>query len=187
MIYPVYIHNAGVPVAALTPTWSTHKRVSDGANVSQPTISEFGGGWYYFDFDPQYGERYIGVVNAGAGLPNLYRYITTNLFGPDYEKRDKYLHVTSVYAEDGDSLTFVCFLLEDGQLKTTDLTSITLTIYNDLHEVEFTVTTTSFTNGVAVLIKNSPDLVAGESYYVKSELVTSQGTLTSMSVYNVIQ
>ena len=185
--YPFYVTNAGAPIAGLTPTWNTLKKVSNGANVSQPAISELGGGWYKFTITPLYGERYIGTIDAGVGQPATERYYNVEFSEETHGKRNYYLHATPIYNEDGDALTFVCFLLEDGEIKLTGITNVTVTVYDETNVLQFTETTTTVTNGIAILVKNAPGLTAGESYYVKIEVVTTQGTLTGMSVYNVYQ
>ena len=52
MIYKVYFANAGVATTGLTPVFATYKKVSDGADVTKPTVTEIGAGWYKFTAAP---------------------------------------------------------------------------------------------------------------------------------------
>jgi hypothetical protein len=59
------------PVAGISPTWSTYKRVSDGADQSQPSITELGKGLYRFD-RPASGDQVAGVIDLGAARTPRY-------------------------------------------------------------------------------------------------------------------
>ena len=78
-------------------------------------------------------------------------------------------------------------MLEDGVIKTANLTSMTVNIYDTSHTSQFTITTTSFTNGVAILTKNTPDLDNNTQYYVAGSLVTVTGTITGTATFVVLE
>ena len=81
MIHKVYFANAGVAATGLTPAFDTYKKVSDGSNVTKPTFTEIGGGWYKFTATPS--EDIVGVVNGGAALANADRYIPVDVTADD--------------------------------------------------------------------------------------------------------
>jgi hypothetical protein len=78
-------------------------------------------------------------------------------------------------------------MLEDGHTKTTNLTSISLSVYDEAHTLKFTITGTTFTNGVAILVKNAPELTSGESYYAQATITTPQGTRIGTASFNVLE
>ena len=55
-------------VTGLTPTWVFLKRLSDNANVAQPSISEVGFGHYKFSFDAEALTDSTGQIDFGASL-----------------------------------------------------------------------------------------------------------------------
>lgn len=78
MIYKVYFAGAGVSKTALTPLWSSLKKTSDGTDYTpQPAISEIGGGFYKFDISPA--EDLVGVIDGGASLADIDRYVSVDL------------------------------------------------------------------------------------------------------------
>ena len=99
----------------------------------------------------------------------------------------KTINVTPVYDSTADSLTFVCFLKEDGILVTASLTSIVLSI-RDITDTElFALSETTFTNGVAVLVKTTPGIVKNTVYYVRISFVCALGTLVSIETFVVFE
>lgn len=88
MDYKIYFANAGVPVTGLTPTWNNLKKVSDGTNfIPQPSISPIGGGWYKFT-RPTFTEDLIGVIDGGATLGDIDRYVPIDLTPDDFGMTD---------------------------------------------------------------------------------------------------
>ena len=72
--YEVYFSNAGVPATGLTLTWeSLTQRDGGGAEGSQPTFTEVGGGWYRFSYSPT--ESMVGVIDGSDTLDDADRYV----------------------------------------------------------------------------------------------------------------
>ena len=157
----VFFSNTGTPETGLTLTWEYLLKVSDGAAYTpQPTFTEIGGGWYKFTISPT--EKLVGVIDGGATLPVAERYI------PVYFDQYDFLYevmVTPVFDEDSDSLTFMAFLLQNGKIVTTLLTNCSISVYNQTHTLQYTVSSVSNTNGVFIVTKSSPGLVKNQSYY----------------------
>jgi hypothetical protein len=61
----VFYDSSGVPLTGLTPTFSTYKD-DLGTNLSQPTITEIGGGAYKFTPVAVSGRGVIWVMDGGA-------------------------------------------------------------------------------------------------------------------------
>jgi WD40 repeat protein len=161
-IKKVYFSDGGLPKTGLVPVWNGLKKVSDGSNFTpQPTFTEVGLGWYKFTINPS--EALVGVIDGTSSVAsNTERYV------PVYFDKYDYMYevfVQPVYDEDTDSLTFLCFLSQNGQRVTTGLVDCTINVYNSAHSLQFTLTTTSQTNGVFVLTKTSPGLIKNTSYY----------------------
>jgi hypothetical protein len=79
--YTFFIRNSstGLGVGSLTPTWNTLYYVETAAAVGSgagPVISEVGGGWYTFAYDPSAtAGGIVGTVDAGATVTGADRYI----------------------------------------------------------------------------------------------------------------
>ncbi len=171
----VYFSNAGIAATGLTLTWEYLKLVSDGTSYgSPPAFTEIGGGWYKFDINPT--EKLVGVIDGSATLT-----IDSERYQPVYFDLYDYLWevlVSPVYDEDTDSLKFIVFLLQNGKVALTPLTNCDVQVYDSSHTLLFTVTSASFTNGVCVLTKSTPGLVANTMYYAKG-LITYDGVIHS--------
>lgn len=158
----VYFSDVGVPKTGLSLTWEYLLKQSDGsAFIPQPSFIEIGGGWYSFDISPT--EMIVGVIDGSATLTaDTERYI------PVYFDIYDYLYevlLTPVYDENSDSLTFLAFLLQNGKRITADLTNCSISVYDSVHTLLFTITSSSNTNGVFVISKSSPGLTANAAYY----------------------
>lgn len=81
MIYKVYFANAGIATTGLTPVFATYKKVSDGSDVTKPTITEIGAGWYKFTATPT--EDIIGVIDGGATLTGADRFVPVDVTAQD--------------------------------------------------------------------------------------------------------
>jgi hypothetical protein len=185
--FTVYFSSSGVPATGLSPTWTSLKEV-DGTNYTQPTILEIGGGWYKYILSASQFEHIVGVIDGGASLANADRYKSVEIRYSDLsQKEHKEFVVLPVYDEDTLALTFFAFLNVNGELITTGLSSISLTVYNEDHEEEFSLTTSSFTNGVAVLSQNSPTLTKNKGYYVIASVTTTFGTFSSAETYIALE
>ncbi len=81
MAFFLYIESTGAPKTGATPTFTTYKDM-DGNNLSQPGITEIGGGAYEFTpvFPAETG--IVAVIDGGAG--NSPRYQSVALRPEDY-------------------------------------------------------------------------------------------------------
>lgn len=184
-----YVHNGGVPVTGLAPTWKYLKDVVDGTNyASQPTIIEVGGGWYRYQIALDDFRHLVGVIDAGDTVGDTSRYISQEIRYSDLAQKDNVdINIIPVYDEDSVSITFFVFMLACGRLVEDNLTSATLNIYNEDHELQFTLTTSSFTNGVGVMSQGSPTLTKNHCYYAIADIVNSMGTYRSAETYIVLE
>jgi len=180
-----YVSAEGVAKTGLSPTWQTLKNVDDGSNYAQPAITEVGGGWYKYTLDLADFKHVVGVVDAGAALTvNADRYINQDLsYTKHSQKAKKDVVVAQVYDEDTDALTFFALLLVNGEQITTGLTSVTIVVYDESDNQQFSINTNSFNNGVAVLSEASPTLTKNKGYYAIVSLVDSVETIQSAVIY----
>ena len=178
----VYVCENGVPKTGLTLTWEYLKQVSDGADVgSPPSFTEVGGGWYKFTADVPIDEQWAGVIDASNSISlDSERYVPV-LLGDNDIRRNTISVVTPQYDEPSDTLQFFCFLLRNGEIApNAQLDEVDVTVYDSSHVEKFTLNGTSATNGVFVVAKNTPGLVAGEAYYVKAEITVGTKVFTSV-------
>lgn len=81
--YGVAFKNTGAVATGLTPAFTTFLKLSDGLSAgTPPTITEYAGGWYWFDFSPT--EQIIFVIDGGAGLPVQDRFIQSTMSPDDF-------------------------------------------------------------------------------------------------------
>ncbi len=185
----VYITSDGEPATGLSPTFETLKNVDDGTNFTpQPTIEEIGGGWYRFNISLNPFEHLIGVVDAGSSiLDPSERKIPIDSRFSDFEIDNKQVYINTVFDEDTDTLTFLVFLLINGTILQSELTSVSIAIKDENHTDLFTVSTSSFTNGVAVVSKSGPGLTENRGFYAIATLVTTNETIVSADSYFTIK
>lgn len=185
-----YLTNSGSPLTGASPTWHTLKHLRNGVNyASAPSIVEVGGGWYRFEIDLLQYEELVGVIDAGAGVSDAaerYKEIRFS-FVEKSKDENKEIYVNQVYDEDTDSLTFVVFTLVNGEVLTANLSSVSLSVYDDNHDLQFTISTSTFSNGVAILTKSTPSLTANQLYYSTVTLTTSFETLVSNESFIVLE
>ena len=158
----VYFSDGGTPKTGLSPVFSTLKKVASGDDVTPPVITEIGGGWYKFDINPT--EKYVGVIDGTSSVT-----VAGERYVPVFFDVYDFLYeaiVAPVYDEDSDSLTFMAFLLKNGQRVTTLLTNCEIKVYDQSHTLLFTISSVSSTNGVFVITKSTPGLTKNENYYV---------------------
>lgn len=177
----VYCSNAGIATTGLTLTWEYLKQVSDGSNVTpQPTFTEVGGGWYKFSADPDIDEQWAGVVDASSSIALANERYIPVLLGDNDIRRNTISVITPQYDEPSDTLQFFCFLLRNGEtVPSAKVDSVQVTVYDSSHVSQFVLNGSSSTNGVFVVAKNTPNLSAGEGYYVVAEIVSGTKTFTS--------
>ena len=60
----------GARKTALSPTWVFFKKLSDGSNLSQPSIIEIAQGQYKFSYDVATNGEASGQIDAGSSLTN---------------------------------------------------------------------------------------------------------------------
>ena len=187
-LHAVYFSDSGVAKTGLSPTWSYLKNVSDGSNYTQPAIAEVGGGWYRYILDPDPFEHIVGVIDGGAALGNSDRYKDQEIrYGEITQEQLKEVVVNTVYDEDTDTITFECFLLINGHLVESGITSFTITVYNESHVQQFTETTNTVTNGMAILAHSDPTLVKNKGYYALVDVVTTNETIRSAASYITLE
>jgi len=189
-IKSVYASSDGIYVTGLNPTFAGLKRESTGVDYSTPVITEVGFGWYKFDIDAPSDDKLLGVVNFGGsvGISNRYKEFEIDYYDNEriYDRINvandhKEVFVMPVYDSDSDSITFFCYLLENGQIVTSGLSSITVNVYDNSNTLLFTETETNNTNGVFIVVKTNPTLNNGDGYYLKAE-ITKDDTTTIQSV-----
>lgn len=91
----------------MTPTWSSLLKEDGSAFTPQPSISEIGGGWYKFTA-PVTTENLVGVIDGGATLNDVDRYVSADLTPDDFgltDLLDAITKGTQVLDPSGDTLT----------------------------------------------------------------------------------
>lgn len=186
--YVVYFSDSGVAATGLTPTWDTLKRVSDGADQSQPSISEVGGGWYKYTTTIPVGETWVGVINGGVSLGDVDRFVPIDMRENDFDL-DKFeeIFVTTKFDEDSDSLTLVVFMLRDGKLVESGITNMNIKVFTEGHVLQFDLNETTPINGVFVFTKSSPGLVKNTLYYAIAIATEASGTIKSADSYIALE
>lgn len=184
MIKKVYFSNSGVPATGLTLTWNGLKKVSDGTDYAQPGFTEIGKGWYKFTINPT--EPLVGVIDGSATLTSApERYVPVYIDQNDYLYE---LNVIPCYDSNSDAITYEAFLLVNGVIATNaNLTSCSLSVYDKLNNLLFTVSSVTAVNGIFVLTKSSPGLVQNTPYYVKGSIVYAGDTYISLDTYFSLQ
>ena len=186
----VYITNNGAPATGLSPVWSMLKSLS-GVDQTQPTIEEIGNGWYRFADSMTTFDHWVGIIDSTFSVINdSERYIPIDMRFSDFDGEEiKEVFITPVYDEDSDSLTLICFLTINGKVITDSLllTSVTINVYNHSHDLVFSVNSSSFTNGIAVMTKNEPGIIANIGYYAESTFVTSNETFVTTDSFVSLQ
>lgn len=178
----VYFSSGGTPATGLTPTWTMLKKASDSTNFTQPTISEIANGWYKFDINAT--ELLVGVVDGGAAVAAGERYV------PVYFDKFDFLYETVVvpsYSEDSDAITFLTFMLQNGLRVTSSLTNCQIDVYDSAHNLQFSVSGSTVTNGVFTLTKSSPGLVKNTSYYAIATITLNSVTYESLETYIALE
>lgn len=187
-LFRIYISDNGLAKTGLTPTFQTLLNVDDGSAFTPPTITEIGGGWYKFSVALVPFEHIVGVVDAGSALVNnSERFIPVDARYSDFDFDRKQIFITPSFDELTDTVTFIVFTLINGKILTTELTSITVEVFNETHVSQFSLVTTSFTNGVAVLTKTTPGFTADRGFYAKATLVTTNETVISTDSFYTLQ
>ncbi len=165
----IYFSYENSPVAGLTPTWTTLKKLSDGTDVTpQPTITEIGGGFYKFDALVPTGEQWCGVIDGGiANLDG--RNLPWVMGCNDNPLAETEIVITPVYDEVSGTMQFMVFAIVAGQISQLS-EEVTLNFYDTTHTELFELNSTSPVGGVFVLSKANPVLNAMEGYYCKATL-----------------
>jgi len=180
---PIYFKNYGSPATGLSPDWLYLKKVDNGSDFTpQPAFSEVGGGWYRFNVALT--NNLVGVVDGGASLN-----VSSERYREVYLDKEQYNYeviVIPVYDENSDVLTIIAMMHKNGKLVTEDLTDCTIIVYDSTGSSLFTLNTTTFANGVAVVTKSVPSLTENQVYYCvatitcDSELHTSADTFVGL-------
>jgi len=185
-----FVGSEGIKVTGLTPTWDGLKKRSNGSDVAEPSISEVGLGWYKYTATVPSDDAILGVIDCGATLSDTdNRYISVE---HDYydnktlydEVETKEVIMMPVYDGDADTITYMVFLQENGEVIQTGLTSVSISVYNDAHVLQYTISSSSETNGVFVVAKSNPTLTNSKSYYAIATLTKDDAsTVVSAETY----
>ena len=181
-IREVYFSDGGIAETGLSPVFDTLKKVSDGSNVTPPAISEIGGGWYKFDINPT--EKLVGVIDGTASVVNGFE-----RFVPVFFDQFDFLFevlLTLVFDEDSDSITFLAFIHKNGQ-RQTGATLCEIEVFNSAHVSQFSISSSSITNGVFVLTKSTPGIVKNNVYYAVAKITLSGVVHESLDTYISIE
>lgn len=189
----VFFTRAGRPKTGLAPTWLMLKKTEDEVDFTQPVISEIGQGQYSFDIVSA--DNLVGVITGNASeiaseLSDDDRYKSFNYevpYDPPQHEEQVEAFCTPTYSEDTDSLTFLAFLMINGRVIQTLLTSCTINVYDPNHLLLFTVTNTSQTNGVFVITKSNPTIVKNTNYYIEIEMTYDSVVYTSMDTFAAVE
>lgn len=188
--YTIYIADETGPLSGLTPTWRSFKNVATGTDESPaPSIAAIGGsGWYRFAFGLSAFDHIVGVIDAGASVSNQYRYIPIDIKYTDFANKDNVcVQVAQVYDEDTDALTLFVNALFNGIIEE-NIASVGVYVYDDNHNEQFNIQSTTQANGVFALAKSSPDLVKNRLYYVRAYITTTTGnTYWSVSTFFTLE
>ena len=178
-----------MPATGLTPSFNSLVDIQTGDVIDPvPAIEEIGGGWYRIISNITYPTHYLGVVDAGDTINDPgERYIPINMRFSDFDLDNKEVYATNVYDQNSDSVTFLAYLLVNGRIEVSSVAQVTVAVYDANHTLLFSLVTTSITNGMAVLIKNSPGFVANRSYYMIVTIATGNELIASADTFIVIQ
>ena len=186
--FAINFESDGLELVGLTPTFLMSKNLDTGNDVTPlPTVSEVANGFYRYDIDGTEGEKYIGKITGGVGvgLPeNRFKYVTDEI---PYDPTHREIFSMPVYDPDADSILFMTYMLKDGQTVLTNLVEARVTMYDSSNIALFSITSTTFNNGVAILTKATPGLVSGEAYYVKIEITRGAETFTTTDTFKVLE
>jgi hypothetical protein len=186
--YTVYFSDNGVPKTGLSPVWSTLKDITTGSDQTQPTIAEVGGGWYRFPISLTPFQNWVGVVDGTSSVPNsAERYIPVNVRFSDFSVDQDRVEMNSVYDEDTDTITFAMFVSLNGSILQSELTSFQVQLYDENGLLLFTTSTTTHTNGFALLTQNAPGLVKNRTYQGVLTVVTTNGTIIGGETFITVE
>jgi hypothetical protein len=185
--FVIFITDDGVPKTGLTPTFIY---LHDGTyNVTPPTITEKGGGFYLYSLEVLGGGKlYTGVIDAGNVLESNYdRYIPIVCkFGESIINKNYSVKVAPAYSNATDTATFLTFLTMDG-VTVTNLTSAEIKVYGSNNVLKFTLTANAVSeNGTFVFTKVNPAFTEGGLYYVVASIIYSGETIISNETMMVI-
>lgn len=181
---PIFFKSYGSPKASLTPSWQSLKKLESGSDFTpQPTISEVGGGWYKYDI--ALSEKLVGVIDGGSEiLVASERYKDVLL---DNDEKSNEVIVIPVYNENSDVLTVIVMLHRNGRLVTADLTNCSVVFYDKTGVSLFTLTSTSFTNGVTVMTKSIPNFSENEVYYCVATITCDSESFVSADTFVTLE
>ena len=187
-VHSVVFESDGLELTGLSPSFDMLKRLDDGLNLSQPTISEVANGFYRFTLPVSDDKIYVAKIDGGATvLDKSNRYKYKSMEGRDSSGDQEEVFVMPVYDADADSLTFFVYLLRNGKQVSTGLVSVTVSVYNSSHTLQWSVNTSSNTNGVFIVAKSTPGITAGDGYYLTAAVQESTGTVTTVETYKVLE
>jgi hypothetical protein len=172
---PIYFKSYGSPATGLNPAWEYLKKLDTGSDFApQPVFSEVGGGWYRYDI--ALAENLVGVIDGGSSIAASERYREIFL------DKEQYMHevmVIPVYDENSDVLTVITMMHKNGKLVTANLTNVSIVFYDKTGSSLFTLTSTTFASGVAVLTKSIPNLTENQVYFCVATITCDGESYTS--------
>ena len=185
--FMAYATNDGSPATGLSPSWDTLKD-QDGTDQSTPSITEVGGGFYKFDVDIPSDDTWVGVIDFGSSIVNNgERYVPVVIkSGDTVNSVMRGVYVMPVYNENSDTVQFISYLMQNGTIVTSP-TSCTIALYDTSHVEKFSVSTTNSSNGVFVVTKTTPELTAGDGYYVVATITDGASSYKSVETTLVLE
>ena len=181
---PIYFKSYGSPATGLSPTWEYLKKLDTGSDFTpQPVFSEVGGGWYRYDI--ALANNLVGVIDGGVGVA-----VASERYHDVFLDKEQYSHevmVIPVYAEDSDVLTVIAMMHKNGKLVTVDLTNCSIVFYDKTGSSLFTLTSTTFTNGVSVMTKSTPTLTENQVYYCVATITCDGESYSSADTFVVLE
>ena len=181
--YTVYVQSGGIPITGLSLTWSMFKNIV-GDDITPPTISEIGNGWYKFDFSGDIAQKYVGVINCGTAVDEKSRYIPID-FVENGDETEAEVFVTPLY-QDGYGVTYLVGLsIEGNKTDSSELASCIVNVYDIAHTLVKSLNTTSSTNGIFVLtdVNTTYD---NDGYYVIAEVTVTGSNKTYKSIETMV-
>jgi hypothetical protein len=97
------------------------------------------------------------------------------------------VEMNSVYDEDTDTITFAMFVSLNGSILQSELTSFQVQLYDENGLLLFTTSTTTHTNGFALLTQNAPGLVKNRTYQGVLTVVTTNGTIIGGETFITVE
>lgn len=189
-VFPVQFDSDGIELTGLTPSIVMLKKLSNSVNITPSAVSEVDNGFYRYSFDASDGVIYVGKADGGVSItnPNRFKYIREDISAVTEENlQTNEIFIMPVFDQDADTVTFFVYLHRNGQIITADITNVTVEMFDSSHSSQFSINSASNTNGVTILAKATPGIVAGDADYIKVDMVVDGTTYTSIELFKVLE